>query len=79
MADREDGHPERAAERFAEAFTDHETGRAGSDSSAGSGGAEAVTAALGREAVTALLGELWARATGEPLPGAYEFRMRPNP
>ncbi|MGW9436291.1 DUF5107 domain-containing protein [Streptomyces sp. NPDC055607] len=134
VADREDGHPERAAERFAEAFADH-AGHTGSD------GGEETTAALGREAVTALLaagrtdrarqlwarlpdgirgrgafrllevrillaegrpdaaravfdegfevpdlgegaetlGELWARTTDEPLPDAYEFRMRPNP
>lgn len=25
------------------------------------------------------LGGLWTRTTGEPLPDAYEFRMRPNP
>ncbi|RSS40537.1 DUF5107 domain-containing protein [Streptomyces sp. WAC08241] len=134
VADREDGHPERAAERFAEAFADH-AGHTGSD------GGEETAAALGREAVTALLaagrtdrarqlwarlpggmrgrgafrllevrillaegrpdaaravfdegfevadlgegaetlGELWARTTDEPLPDAYEFRMRSNP
>ncbi|WP_030218292.1 DUF5107 domain-containing protein [Streptomyces bikiniensis] len=134
VADREDGHAERAAERFAEAFADH-AGHAVSEEG------EAVAAALGREAVTALLdagrtdrarqlwarlpdgvrgrgafrllevrillaegrpdaaravfdegfevadlgegaevlGELWARTTDEPLPDAYEFRMRPNP
>ncbi|GEB60380.1 hypothetical protein GCM10017674_25710 [Streptomyces gardneri] len=131
VADREDGHPARAAERFAEAFTDH-ADRAVED--------EAVAAALGRETVTALLaagrtgrarevwallpeeargrgafrllearlllaegrtdearavfdagfevadlregaeilGEVWARLTDEPLPYAYEFRMRPS-
>ncbi|MFF5710783.1 DUF5107 domain-containing protein [Streptomyces sp. NPDC012756] len=133
VADREDGHPQRAAERFAEAFAEH----------AGHGdheGGEAVAAALGREAVAALLatgrpgrarelwarlsgevrgrgafrlleirillaegrtgearavfdegfevadlregtevlGELWAELTDEPLPDAYEFRMRPS-
>ncbi|MFF7438677.1 DUF5107 domain-containing protein [Streptomyces sp. NPDC008122] len=133
VADREDGHPQRAAERFAEAFAEH----------AGHGdheGDEVVAAALGREAVAALLatgrpgrarelwarlpgevrgrgafrlleirillaegrtgeartvfdegfevadlregtevlGELWAELTDEPLPDAYEFRMRPS-
>jgi tetratricopeptide (TPR) repeat protein len=24
------------------------------------------------------LGELWARVTGDPLPGSYDFRMRPS-
>ncbi|MFE1382272.1 DUF5107 domain-containing protein [Streptomyces sp. NPDC058740] len=127
-ADREGGHPERAAERYEEAFD------------AQYGGDPLVTAALGREAVTALLsagrtgraravldrlpeearargafrflearllldegrrgearavfdagfevadlregaevlGEVWARITDEPLPDAYEFRMRPH-
>ncbi len=32
---------------------------------------------LGEGAET--LGELWARTTDEPLPDAYEFRMRSNP
>ncbi|MFI8766306.1 DUF5107 domain-containing protein [Streptomyces sp. NPDC053792] len=130
VADREDGHPERAAERFAEAFADHEDHDAG----------ELVAAALGREAAAALLatgragrarelwtrlpdevrergafrfleirillaegrtaearavfdegfevadlregaeilGEAWAELTDEPLPDAYEFRMRPS-
>ncbi|MGA5067618.1 DUF5107 domain-containing protein [Streptomyces exfoliatus] len=131
VADREDGHPDRAAERFTEAFTDH----------AGGGRTHGVrAAALGREAVEALLaagrpgqaralwgrlperavrtgafrllearlllaeggkdearsvfdtgfevadlregaeilGEVWARLTDEPLPYAYEFRMRPS-
>ncbi|MFB9558539.1 DUF5107 domain-containing protein [Streptomyces roseoviridis] len=132
VADREGGHPGRAAERYEEAFDDQE------------GGDPVVTAALGRETVTALLdagrpararavlsrlpadvlargafrflevrlllaegrraearavfdtgfevadlregaeelGELWARLTDghtdEPLPDAYEFRMRPH-
>ncbi|MFD8210450.1 DUF5107 domain-containing protein [Streptomyces sp. NPDC059695] len=130
VADTEDGHPARAAERFAEAFADHE----------GHGGGAVVAAALGREAVAALLaagrtgharelwarlpdevrargafrfleirillaegrpddaravfdagfevadlregaeilGEVWAELTDEPLPDAYEFRMRPS-
>ncbi|MFH8842325.1 DUF5107 domain-containing protein [Streptomyces sp. NPDC017868] len=130
VADCEDGHPARAAERFAEAFDDHEAHDAG----------EAVAAALGREATAALLatgragqarevwarlpdevrdrgafrllelrillaegrtgearavfdagfevadlregaeilGEVWAELTDEPLPDAYEFRMRPS-
>ncbi|WP_425471259.1 DUF5107 domain-containing protein [Streptomyces roseicoloratus] len=128
VADREDGHLERAAERCAEAFDDQY------------GGDPLVTAALGRETVTVLLaaarpaearavlsrlpeevrargafrhlearlllaegrtaearavfdegfevadlkegaeelGELWSRLTDEPLPHAYEFRMRPH-
>ncbi|MFI8519662.1 DUF5107 domain-containing protein [Streptomyces sp. NPDC085481] len=128
VADREGGHPERAAERYAEAFGDQ------------CGGDPVVTAALGREAATVLvdagrtaqaravlarlpeevrargafrflearlllaegrggearavfdagfevadlregaevLGEVWARITDEPLPDAYEFRMRPE-
>ncbi|MFF5970986.1 DUF5107 domain-containing protein [Streptomyces sp. NPDC012769] len=128
VADREGGHPERAAERYEEAFDGQE------------GGDPIVTAALGRETVAALLrtgrpdraravlsrlpeavrargafrfleatlllaegrkaearavfdagfevadlgegaeelGELWARITDEPLPDAYEFRMRPR-
>ncbi|WMX44221.1 DUF5107 domain-containing protein [Streptomyces roseicoloratus] len=128
VADREDGHLERAAERCAEAFDDQY------------GGDPLVTAALGRETVTVLLaaarpaearavlsrlpekvrargafrhlearlllaegrtaearavfdegfevadlkegaeelGELWSRLTDEPLPYAYEFRMRPH-
>ncbi|MEU7514705.1 DUF5107 domain-containing protein [Streptomyces sp. NPDC042898] len=131
VADREDGHPARAAERFAEAFADH-ADRAAED--------EVVAAALGREAVVALLaagltgrarelwvrlpeevrkkgafrllearlllaegragearavfdagfevadlregaeilGEVWSECTDEPLPFAYEFRMRPS-
>ncbi|MEV5972473.1 DUF5107 domain-containing protein [Streptomyces sp. NPDC051921] len=128
VADREGGHPQRAADRYAEAFDDLD------------GGDPLVTAALGREAVTALLdtgrvgeargvlarlpedvrargafrylearlllaegrrgeagavfdagfevadlregaeelGELWSRTSDEPLPGAYDFRMRPS-
>ncbi|MCX2180428.1 DUF5107 domain-containing protein [Streptomyces sp. SKN60] len=128
VADREDGHRERAADRYAEAFE------------AQYGGDPLVTAALGRETVTVLLGanrpaqaravlsrlpdevrargafrclearlllaegrpdaaravfeagfevadlkegaeelgELWSRLTDEPLPDAYEFRMRPS-
>lgn len=128
VADRECGHPERAAERYEEAFD----GQYGGD--------PLVTTALGREAVAALLaagrtprargvldrlpeaarargafrflearlllaegrrdearavfdagfevadlregaevlGEVWARITDEPLPDAYEFRMRPS-
>ncbi|MER6097673.1 DUF5107 domain-containing protein [Streptomyces sp. NPDC001728] len=146
VADEEDGHPERATDRFVEAFEDY-TERAESggrtDFGEGPGGevrAAAVGAALGREAVVALLadgradrarklwsrlpegvrgsgafrlleirillaeggaeaaravfdegfevadlregaeilGELWARLTDEPLPDAYEFRMRPS-
>ncbi|MFI9114959.1 DUF5107 domain-containing protein [Streptomyces venezuelae] len=175
VADREDGHPDRAAERFTEAFTSHEAqDRSGEDRSgrdrsgrdgAGKGGAggdgagtdrpvpaldarhgadpapgDTVAAALAREAIEALLavgrpdraralwsrlpeparrrgafrllearlllaegrrdearavfdagfevadlsegaeilGEIWARLTDEPLPDAYEFRMRPS-
>ncbi|MEV6331900.1 DUF5107 domain-containing protein [Streptomyces sp. NPDC051909] len=128
VADREEGHRERAADRYAEAFE------------AQYGGDPVVTAALGRETVTVLLGanrpaearavlsrlpegvrargafrylearlllaegrpdaaravfdegfevadlregaeelgELWSRLTDEPLPDAYEFRMRPS-
>ncbi|MFJ6574493.1 DUF5107 domain-containing protein [Streptomyces sp. NPDC091368] len=130
VADREDGHPARAAERFAEACADHED----------HGGGAVVAAALGREALAALLaagrtgrarelwgrlpdeirargafrlleirlllaegrpgeargvfdagfevadlregaeilGEVWAELTEEPVPDAYEFRMRPS-
>lgn len=156
VADREDGHPDRAAERFTEAFADHRGGETNPTSTTGAAavtveGAAAVTtaatetaaatsAALGREALVALLaaglsgrardlwdrlpeherrsgafrlievrlllaegrrdaaravfdegfevadlregaeilGELWARLTDEPLPDAYEFRMRPS-
>ncbi|MER5963909.1 DUF5107 domain-containing protein [Streptomyces sp. NPDC002057] len=152
VADREDGHPARAAERFVDAFTDH-TERNGVGAGAGAGAGaevgagadaaweEAVTAALAREAVESLLaaggragrprelwarlpealrdrgafrlleirmllaegrhaearavfdtgfevadlsegaevlGEIWAELTDEPLPDAYEFRMRPS-
>ncbi|MEU7016499.1 DUF5107 domain-containing protein [Streptomyces sp. NPDC046385] len=128
VADRECGHPRRAAERHEEAFEEQY------------GGDPLVTAALGRETVTVLLetggtararavlerlpaearargafrflearlllaegrkdearavfdagfevadlregaevlGEVWARITDEPLPDAYEFRMRPS-
>ncbi|MFD4316021.1 DUF5107 domain-containing protein [Streptomyces sp. NPDC058548] len=67
VADREDGHPERAAEHFTEAFTDHEATEAGAGvetlaghqaTEAGSDrdGARALIAtALGREALDALL------------------------
>ncbi|MFI8826265.1 DUF5107 domain-containing protein [Streptomyces sp. NPDC053431] len=127
VADREGGHPQRAAERYVEAFDDQD------------GGDPVVTAALGREVLTVLLetgrtgqaravmsrlpedvrargafrhlearlllaegrkaearavfdagfevadlregaeelGELWSRITDEPLPAAYDFRMRP--
>lgn len=130
VADREDGHAERAAERYAEAFDEQARDRDGGD--------PVVAAALAREAVPALLdvsrtadaravldrlpdevrargafrylearlllaegrpgearavfdagfevadlregaeelGELWSRITDEPLPAAYEFRMR---
>ncbi|MEW1697415.1 DUF5107 domain-containing protein [Streptomyces sp. NPDC091278] len=148
VADEEDGHRERAAERFAEAFADLDAGRAtaseGSGGEAGESGEDAdgerLAGALGREAVEALLavgavdrarslwarlpgrarcagalrflearlllaegreeearavfdagfevadlregaeavGEVWARLTDEPLPYAYEFRMRPS-
>ncbi|MFE9136439.1 DUF5107 domain-containing protein [Streptomyces sp. NPDC007355] len=170
VADREDGHPDRAAERFAEAFADHEaasgphdtprrsddsgdTSRRSDDSRdrprhpddprdapRHSADCETVATALGREAVEALLaagrpdrarslwgglperarrsgafrllearlllaegrkdesravfdagfevadlsegaeilGEVWACLTDEPLPSAYEFRMRPS-
>ncbi|MBD0711996.1 MULTISPECIES: DUF5107 domain-containing protein [unclassified Streptomyces] len=134
VADAEDGHPGRAAERFAEAFGDLTAVPV--DGAAG----ERLAAALGREAVEALLtagrtdrarelwtripersrrvgslrflearlllaegrkeearavfdagfevadlregaeilGEVWSRLTEEPLPYAYEFRMRPS-
>ncbi|KQX50958.1 MULTISPECIES: DUF5107 domain-containing protein [unclassified Streptomyces] len=160
VADEVDGHPERAADRFVEAFEDYEErgdrvdpegdaggtepgGDALTEGPEGGGGATrgtAVGAALGREAVTALLangradgarklwarlpeeirgsgafrlleirillaegrpeaargvfdegfevadlregaeilGETWSRLTDEPLPDAYEFRMRPS-
>ncbi|MFF3842927.1 DUF5107 domain-containing protein [Streptomyces sp. NPDC001930] len=65
VADREDGHPERAAEHFTEAFADHEATEGGAEASTGPEGAEAdadgdgaralVAAALGREALDALL------------------------
>ncbi|WP_121829095.1 DUF5107 domain-containing protein [Streptomyces sp. S1] len=72
VADREEGHPERAAERFAEAFADH----------AASAGGGAVAAALGREAVTALLAtgrtdrarQVWARLP-EEVRGRGAFRL----
>ncbi|MYS08812.1 DUF5107 domain-containing protein, partial [Streptomyces sp. SID6041] len=159
VADREEGHPERAAEHFAEAYADHAASDDDAGALAGEGGAEAlrgeagpedaapvrtgagaVATALGRETLDALLavdrpdraralwdrlpaaarwqgafrlleirlllaegrrdearavydtgfevadlregaetlGELWARVTDEPLPDAYEFRMRPS-
>ncbi|WP_338492310.1 DUF5107 domain-containing protein [Streptomyces sp. SJL17-4] len=64
VADREDGHPERAAEHFTEAFTDHEATGGGAealtdhdvtDAGADRDGATAVVVALGREALDALL------------------------
>ncbi|MET7754483.1 DUF5107 domain-containing protein [Streptomyces sp. NPDC005389] len=70
VADREDGHPERAAEHFTEAFNDHEAAQAGPvaphpGAATGTGAAEAdadddgagapVALALGREALDALL------------------------
>ncbi|MFB6899455.1 DUF5107 domain-containing protein [Streptomyces hydrogenans] len=132
VADREDGHPERAAHRFAEACAEL-------DGAVDGPAAVTTAAALTREAVEAqlaagrtdraralwralpeevraggafrlldarillaegrpaearavfdagfevpdlregaeVLGELWARLTDEPLPAAYEFRMRP--
>lgn len=66
VADEEGGHPERAAERFAEAFD-----------ALPEGGTAVVTAALGREAVTALLvaGHVArARAVWERLPGPVRAR-----
>jgi tetratricopeptide (TPR) repeat protein len=145
VADAESAHPERAADRYDEAFDDlcaQRPGAFGDDGApAGDGTPEwiAVTAALGREAIAALLaagrveraravwqrldgdtrgrgrfrlieaelliaegrpdaaravfddgfevadlregdevlGEVWGRITGEPLPDAYDFRMRP--
>ncbi|MEU6254669.1 DUF5107 domain-containing protein [Streptomyces sp. NPDC047043] len=135
LADRESGNPERAADRYAEAFDDlcHERRDNGASWTA-------ATAALGREAIEALLavgrtaqaravwerlhpatrqrgrfrlieaglllaeerreealdvfragfeaadlregaeavGRLWSRLTDEPLPGHYDFRMRPT-
>ncbi|MFE4310526.1 DUF5107 domain-containing protein [Streptomyces sp. NPDC056891] len=52
VADREDGHPERAAEHFTEALTDHEATEGGADLD---GARALVAAALGREALDALL------------------------
>ncbi|MER8230823.1 DUF5107 domain-containing protein [Streptomyces sp. NPDC094049] len=151
VADEEDGHRERAAERFEEAYADLYATRTAASGGSGGAAAEAgesgeyadgerLAAALGREAVEALLavgavdrarslwerlperarcagalrflearlllaegraeqaravfdagfevadlregaeviGEVWARLTDEPLPHAYEFRMRPS-
>ncbi|MFB7834001.1 DUF5107 domain-containing protein [Streptomyces sp. NPDC056056] len=64
VADREDGHPERAADHFEEAFTDHEATAGGTESATGPGttagadddeGRALVATALGREALDALL------------------------
>ncbi|WP_282082698.1 DUF5107 domain-containing protein [Streptomyces tendae] len=53
VADQEDGHRERAADRYAEAFEDLCAGR--TEAAEGAGEWTAVTAALGREAIGALL------------------------
>ncbi|MFF2303782.1 DUF5107 domain-containing protein [Streptomyces sp. NPDC058128] len=65
VADREDGHPERAADHFEEAFTDHEATAGGAEAATGPGtttagaddgeGRVLVATALGREALDALL------------------------
>ncbi|MFB6527279.1 DUF5107 domain-containing protein [Streptomyces sp. NPDC056399] len=65
VADREDGHPERAADHFTEAFADHEATADGAEAATGSGtttagadddeGRALVATALGREALDALL------------------------
>ncbi|MGW1248513.1 DUF5107 domain-containing protein [Streptomyces sp. NPDC002535] len=65
VADREDGHPERAADHFEEAFTDHEATAGGRETATGPGtttagadddeGRALVATALGREALDALL------------------------
>ncbi|MFC9338793.1 DUF5107 domain-containing protein [Streptomyces sp. NPDC057020] len=65
VADREDGHPERAADHFEEAFTDHEATAGGAESATGPGtttagaddgeGRVLLATALGREALDALL------------------------
>ncbi|OKJ62883.1 hypothetical protein AMK27_07505 [Streptomyces sp. CB02009] len=65
VADREDGHPERAADHFEEAFTDHEATAGGAESATGPGtttagadedeGRALFATALGREALDALL------------------------
>ncbi|MFD7570041.1 DUF5107 domain-containing protein [Streptomyces sp. NPDC059810] len=65
VADREDGHPERAADHFEEAFTDHEATAGGTETATGPGtttagadgdeGRALVATALGREALDALL------------------------
>ncbi|WP_055602763.1 DUF5107 domain-containing protein [Streptomyces aureus] len=49
VADREDGHPERAAEHFTDAFTDHEATEGGAESSTGHG---AAGSGAGRHGVT---------------------------
>ncbi|MFB7237218.1 DUF5107 domain-containing protein [Streptomyces sp. NPDC056269] len=65
VADREDGHPERAADHFTEAFADHEATAGGAEAATGPGtttagadddeGRAPVATALGREALDALL------------------------
>ncbi|MFB8404416.1 DUF5107 domain-containing protein [Streptomyces sp. NPDC055912] len=65
VADREDGHPERAADHFTEAFADHEATAGGAEAATGPGtttagpdddeGRALVATALGREALDALL------------------------
>ncbi|WP_328941718.1 DUF5107 domain-containing protein [Streptomyces sp. NBC_00250] len=69
VADREDGHPERAAEHFTEAFADH----AGADDGRGEGAGETLAAALGREAVDALL------AVGRPDRARALWQRLPEP
>ncbi|MFB6622414.1 DUF5107 domain-containing protein [Streptomyces sp. NPDC056374] len=65
VADREDGHAERAADHFTEAFADHEATAGGAEAATGPGtttagadddeGRALVATALGREALDALL------------------------
>ncbi|MET9254664.1 DUF5107 domain-containing protein [Streptomyces sp. NPDC003717] len=74
VADREGGHPERAADRYAAAFDDLCGGAA-----EGGGPREPVAAALGREAIEALLAvrrTADARAVFDRLPAATRARGR---
>ncbi|MFJ6071826.1 DUF5107 domain-containing protein [Streptomyces sp. NPDC093065] len=77
VADQEDGHHERAADRYAEAFDDLCARR--TDGADGTGGWSAVAAALGREAIGALLAvgrTADARAVWERLDPATRARGR---
>ncbi|WP_406063930.1 DUF5107 domain-containing protein [Streptomyces sp. NBC_01077] len=78
VADREDGHPERAAEHFTEAFADHQgteggTDREGEDGADREGVRATVVAALGREALDALL------AVGRPDRARTLWHRLPEP